>query len=653
MSSTALRNLGIIAHIDAGKTTLTERILRRTGEIRYCGEVHEGTTVTDWLPQEREHGISILSASVVCQWRDVRINVVDTPGHVDFTAEVERVLRVLDGAVAVFCGIRGVQAQSETVWRQANRHRIPMLAFVNKLDREGASYERVIRQIAQRFHVSAVAMQVPLTDENGFVGMVDILTGRCVGEGSPDIDFRCDERVKSARTHLVECLAETDDEVMTDYLSDRETDEATLRRALRKAVLNRSLLPVFGGSAAKDVGVDALLDAVRDYLPSPTESIRKKLDGIGMLVFKVYPPEVFGEMLFCVRLYGGHVENGTRLLNPRNGATCEVGTIYRMRASQLDPIEGAENGDIVALTGLGAGVVTGDTLCDLSCTAVLERMTFPEPVVSITMEGRGGTDSETLGKALKAFCLEDPTLRTTYGPAPGQWTLAGMGELHLAIVQERLKGDFGIDVTAGKPQVSYRKTVQGAGHGRCEFEKRLPDGRTMGAMVEVEVEALPRGGGLVMDLEAACAAVEPIYGEAAKAGLQEIVRSGVGDGNPLTDMKIKVIALAPAEGGTSELAFQTAAHKALSEAVETGGPLVLEPIMKLEVTSPQAQIGNVIADLTSRRGRVTEVDSQDMGIARVVALVPLGELFGYASSLRSLSGGRGDFVAEPSVYAPL
>ncbi|MBR5026285.1 MAG: GTP-binding protein, partial [Victivallales bacterium] len=517
MSSTALRNLGIIAHIDAGKTTLTERILRRTGEIRYCGEVHEGTTVTDWLPQEREHGISILSASVVCQWRDVRINVVDTPGHVDFTAEVERVLRVLDGAVAVFCGIRGVQAQSETVWRQANRHRIPMLAFVNKLDREGASYERVVRQIAQRFHVAAVAMQVPLNAENGFNGMVDILTGRCVGCENPDADFRNDERVKAARTHLAECLAETDDEVMTDYLSDKESDEATLRRALRKAVLNRSLLPVFGGSAAKDIGVDALLDAVRDYLPSPSESNRKKLDGIGMLVFKVYPPEVFGEMLYCVRLYGGHVGTGTRLLNPRNGTMCEVGTVYRMRASQLDPIEGADNGDIVALTGLGADVLTGDTLCDSSSMAVLERMTFPEPVVSITMEGRGSTDSETLGKALKAFCLEDPTLRTSYGPAPGQWTLAGMGELHLAIVQERLKGDFGIDVTAGKPQVSYRKTVQGSGHGRCEFEKRLPDGRTMGAMVEIEVEALSRGEGLQMDLDATATAVEPFYGEAVKA----------------------------------------------------------------------------------------------------------------------------------------
>ena len=653
MSSTALRNLGIIAHIDAGKTTLTERILRRTGEIRYCGEVHEGTTVTDWLPQEREHGISILSASVVCQWRDVRINVVDTPGHVDFTAEVERVLRVLDGAVAVFCGIRGVQAQSETVWRQADRHRIPMLAFVNKLDREGASYERVVRQIAQRFHVAAVAMQVPLNGEDGFNGMVDILTGRCVGCENLDADFRNDERVKAARTHLVECLAETDDEVMTDYLSDKESDEATLRRALRKAVLKRSLLPVFGGSAAKDIGVDALLDAVRDYLPSPAESNRKKLDGIGMLVFKVYPPEVFGEMLYCVRLYGGHVETGTRLLNPRSGAMCEVGTVYRMRASQLDPIEGADNGDIVALTGLGADVLTGDTLCDSSCMAVLERMTFPEPVVSITMESRGSTDSEMLGKALKAFCLEDPTLRISYGPAPGQWTLAGMGELHLAIVQERLKGDFGIDVTAGKPQVSYRKTVQGPGHGRCEFEKRLPDGRTMGAMVEIEVEALSRGEGLEMDLDVASTAVEPFYGEAVKAGIQEIVRSGVGDGHPLTDMKIKVLALAPAGSGTSELAFQTAARKALSEAIEAGGPQVLEPIMKLEVTSPQAQIGNVIADLTSRRGRVTEVDSQDMGIARVVALVPLGELFGYASSLRSLSGGRGDFVAEPSVYAPL
>ena len=653
MSSTALRNIGIIAHIDAGKTTLTERILRRTGEIRYCGEVHEGTTVTDWLPQEREHGISILSASVTCHWRDIRINVVDTPGHVDFTAEVERVLRVLDGAVAVFCGVRGVQAQSETVWRQANRHRIPTLAFVNKLDREGAAFERVVHQIGHRFQMPAVAMQVPIIGEDGFRGMIDILTGKPVGVSDETGDYRNDERVKAVKSRLVECLAETDDEVMLDYLADREPSDGSLRRALRKAVHQRSLIPVFGGSASKDIGIDALLDAVRDYLPSPDEAGRKPLDGTGMLVFKVCPPEEFGEMLCCVRLYGGRIEAGTRLVNPRTGRTCEVGTIYRMRASQLDCIQSAESGDIVAIGGFGADVATGDTLCEPGHEAILERMRFPEPVVSITMEGRGGTDSQTLGTALKSFCVEDPTLRMSYGPGPGQWTLSGMGELHLAIVQERLKGDFGIEVTAGKPQVSYRRTVLESGRGRCEFEKRLPDGRTMGAMVEVEVEPRPRGDGLKIDLETATTAMESVYGEAVNAGLREIVQRGIGDGYPMTDMKITVLAAAPAGGGTSELAFQTAAGKALSEAIEAGKTQALEPIMKLEVTSPQAQVGNVIADLMSRRGRVTEVDSQDMGIARVVALVPLGELFGYASSLRSLSGGRGDFVAEPSVYAPL
>ena len=652
MSSAGLRNLGIIAHIDAGKTTLTERILRRTGEIRYCGEVHEGTTVTDWLPQEREHGISILSASVVCHWRDIRINVVDTPGHVDFTAEVERVLRVLDGAIAVFCGVRGVQAQSETVWRQANRHRIPTLAFVNKLDREGASFERVVKQIGHRFRIPTVALQVPMVEEGRFIGMVDILTGKTVGMDDTMAGARYDDAVKAARAHLVECLAEVDDQVMLDFLSDREPDEATIRRALRDAVHKRSLIPVFGGSASKDIGVEALLDAIRDYLPSPMEAGRKPLDATGMLVFKVYPPEVFGELLFCARLYGGHVETGMQLVNPRTKRTSTVGTVYRMRASLLEPVKSAENGDIVAINGLGTDVRTGDTLCDSSCGAVLERMIFPEPVVSITMEGRGGTDSQALGGALKAFCLEDPTLRMSYGPGPGQWTLSGMGELHLAIVEERLKSDFGIDVTAGKPQVSYRKTVQETGHGRCEFEKRLPDGRTMGAMVEVAVEAMPRGEGLVMDLKAV-GTVEPVYGEAVKAGLQEIVQSGIGDGYPMTDMKIKVLAAAPMGSGTSELAFQTAACKALSEAIEAGRPLVLEPIMKLEVTCPQAQVGNILADLMSRRGRVTEVDSQEIGISRVLALVPLGELFGYASSLRSLSGGRGDFVAEPSVYAPL
>ena len=653
MDCNDLRNIGIIAHIDAGKTTLTERILRHTGEIRYCGEVHEGTTVTDWLPQEREHGISILSASVLCCWHGTRINVVDTPGHVDFTAEVERVLRVLDGVVAVFCGVRGVQAQSETVWRQATRHRIPALAFVNKLDREGADYGRVIREIGKRLQVTAVAMEVPLYGEDGLVGMIDVLTGRLVGKSDVTEDFRDDERVKSAKTHLIECLAELDDDVMLDYLADREPSEASLRRALREAVRKRSLMPVFGGSASKDIGIEALLDAVGDYLPSPNDVIRKPVDGTAMLVFKVCPPEEFGEMLFCTRLYSGRIEQGTALVNSRTGGACEIGTIYRMRAAQLDCVECAENGDIVAIGGLGADVKTGDTLCSSESVAALERMEFPEPVVSITMEARGETDSKTLGAALQTFCLEDPTLRLSHGPGPGQWTLAGMGELHLAIVSERLKSDFGIDVTAGRPQVNYRKTVQENGHGHCDFEKRLPDGRTLGAEVEVEVEPLPRGCGLEMDLGPAGDGGLPLYGESVKAGLREVVQSGTGDGRPMTDIRVRVIAAACREGGTSELAFQTAAAKALSEAIEAGKPLSLEPVMKLEVTSPQGQVGNVIADLSARRGRVTEVDSLDMGMARVLALVPLGELFGYASSLRSLSGGRGDFVAEPSVYAPL
>ncbi len=646
--ASCLRNIGIIAHIDAGKTTLTERILRWTGEIRHCGEVHEGTTVTDWLPQERERGISIISASVLCRWRDIRVNVVDTPGHVDFTAEVERVLRVLDGVVAVYCGVSGVQAQSETVWRCADRHRVPTLAFVNKLDRVGADFERVCRQIGTRFGVPVAPMQVPLGCEEQFRGMVDVISGKLV-DGDSIEDHSGDQVVEEAFGHLVECLAEIDDAVMIEYLSDRRPSAELLQRALRDAVAERRLVPVFGGSALKDIGVSELLDAVRNYLPSPGEG----RSGLGMLVFKAFSEEEFGEALSCVRLYGGCVRPGDRVVNMRTGEELVVERIYEMHASVMEIVEEACAGDIVAISGFGSGAATGDSLCEPGVQEIFDRIDFPEPVISIALEARGDTDSEGLGAVLKGMCQEDPTLRLHRGPAPGQWTLSGMGELHLSVVCDRLRDDWGIQVSSGKPTVNYRKGITQSGEAECDFTKRLPDGRELSARVVVCIEPLPEGSGVVMDVGEGCSEASEQYVKACLEGLREIVDSGTGDGIGLTDMRI--LLSCASEGGEqpSELAFQTASSKALSDAVLGSNPRILEPIMRIEVTVPQEQVGSVIADVQLRRGKITEMESCQFGMTRVLALVPLSELFGYATALRSFSGGRGEFIAEPAVYAPV
>lgn len=648
----AIRNIGIVAHIDAGKTSLTERLLQRTGAIRYAGEVSEGTTVTDWLPQEREHGISIISAAVTCLWKDTQINVIDTPGHVDFTAEVERTLRVMDGVVAVFCGVRGVQAQSETVWHRAEKHRIPVVAFINKLDRVGADFGRVVRQIAGRFEVTAVPLEWPVGTEERFSGMVDLLTRRQEDEkGSLVRDWSGDAAVEQARERLVECLAEVDDAVLADYLEEKEPSVEKLTAALRKAVCRRQLVPVFGGSARLGVGVRALLDGISRYLPCPEEDTTGERR---LLAFKVVqePGDVMTQVY--TRIYAGTVRAGDRLWNARTQSWLEIGEICRLFASMSEPLTEAGDGDIVMLGGLsGEQVATGDTLSGSEKLPGLSRIEFPEPVMSVVMEGTGGTDSQLVREALARMCLADPTLRVQDGPLAGQWTLRGMGELHLEIVKERLEGDYGITVVYGRPRVNTVITVKGNGFGDCHFEKRLVTGAVQKAGVSLEVAPRERGTGIDIDFSGVAADTDEGAGETVERIIRQLARTGLDGEQPLTDMRIALKRVDCFVGETTEPALLTACRKALSEALEAGGSQVLEPVMSVEISVPEEYVGKILADLLSRRGRVAEVTSVSSGQARIISLVPLGELFGYAGALRSLSCGRGEFMAEQSVYAPL
>lgn len=653
-----LRNIGVIAHIDAGKTTLTERLLQRTGAIRYAGEVSEGTTVTDWLPQERERGISIISAAVTCQWRGVQINVVDTPGHIDFTAEVERTLRVMDGVIAVFCGVHGVQAQSETVWRRASRHGVPAIAFVNKLDRVGADFDRTLKQLEERLGCRAVAVQVPIGREAGFRGMADVLTGQLSDEeGNALEDHGGDPEVRRARARLTEALADVDEGILEDFLNDVAPSAEKLGRALRQAVVERRLLAVFGGSARQGIGVRAVLDGVCGLLPAPSErpGTGEPAEATRLLAFKVVQEPGDLSVQVYVRVYAGTVRVGDRLWNARSRRWLQVGEVNRMFASLTEPLVQAEAGDIVMLSGLDGEVVTGDTLSAVAEAEPLMPIEFPDPVVSMTLEGQGQTTSQHLGAALRRMCVEDPTLRCHPGPLAGQWTLAGMGELHLEIVRARLHDDYGLRMEFGRPQVAYRQTVAARGVGECEFSKSLVvTGETLSAYLSLAVEPLERGAGLRLELtEAAAQGVSAAIAEAVRLQLRQLAGNGLDTDCPLTDIRVTVDAIRCLAGSSMEPALLVACRRALQQALQQGGSVILEPVMTVEVALPEEHVGKTVADLMSRRGRILEVLSVSGGQARIVSQVPLRELFGYASSLRSLSGGRGEFMAEPSVYAPL
>ena len=666
-----MRNLGIIAHIDAGKTTLTERILYETGCVRYCGEVREGTTVSDFLLQERERGISIVSAAVSCDWRGVRLNLIDTPGHVDFTSEVERSLRVMDGVVAVFCGVHGVQAQSETVWRRSRRYGLSALAFVNKLDRETADFGGVVRQIRERFRVNAVPLQLPLYRGGQLAGLLSVVDGHVVDFGEVDGGLvpTEDEQLNGelGREELVEALAETDDEILRVFLQSERPTAAMLKRALREAVRRCQLLPVLAGSAEQDRGVRELLDAVVDFLPSPQEIIGKKpmsscggrgsraeggnSDCCCALVFKVVSEDWQGSWL-AVRIYSGEFRPGQSLKVAGRNQEFQVQSVLRLRASDVEEIPYAGPGDVVGLGGEVTGFRTGDTLFAGTAEISLEGMDFPEPVVSQAVEGLEAEDRQRLPELLARAAIEDPTLKVRFDDEAGQWQLSGMGELHLAVVLDRLRTEAGLRTRCGAPRVNLRATVAETAEVRQEFVKNMTAEVRFRAGLRLKVEPLPRGSGMAWDWRAMERNLPTDCQEAVRRGLQEGVETGCRSGIPLTDTRVTVLEVSYVAEESSELAFLTVSRQALEEALRVAGVIVLEPVMRLEVSSPQDQVGNVLADLQMRRGRISELDALAPEAARVVALVPLAEMFGYASALRSLTAGRADFVAEPAGFEP-
>ncbi|MDD4097739.1 MAG: GTP-binding protein [Lentisphaeria bacterium] len=661
MPADAIRNVGIIAHIDAGKTTLTERILYDTGTIRYMGDVPDGNTVTDTLPQERQRGISIISAAVTCTWGQTRINVIDTPGHIDFTAEVERTLSVMDGAIAVFCALRGVQAQSETVWRQARRHAIPTIAFINKLDRPGADHLRAVRQIKERLLVNAVPLQFPVELGHSGCGLVDLLTGDLIGPDSRTtgerLDFASRPELQAAHSHLIECLAESDDVILNAYLEDDIPEPGVLRDALRRAVIRRNIVPVLYGSALRNFGVPQLLDAVCGYLPSAADRIGDGQAAAGELqatVFKVMDQDGPDGPAAFLRIYTGTLTLNCPIWNARGGDTFTPTRLWRVYADLFEPVDSAGPGEIVAASGAGTALMTGDTLATSPHPAVTNTsMSFPEPVVSTVVEAAAGTPADVFANALRRFSREDPTLKVKAGPLPGQWTIAGMGELHLDVVLDRIRTDFQIETRAGHGKVEYRDTIAAAARGTCHFAKKLANGEIIiRADLELEVTPLHNGAGLEVVLPPGSADWPETQREAIAAGIRDFINAET-DGFPLTDMRIRIVAAEHDAGEAAALAFLTATRLALADAITSARRVKMEPVMRLEVSTPQDHLGAVIADLSARRARITEVDSLALGAARIAALVPLAELLGYASAIRSLSAGRADFVAEPAAYEPV
>ncbi|OGV72260.1 MAG: translation elongation factor G [Lentisphaerae bacterium RIFOXYB12_FULL_65_16] len=666
-----VRNIGIMAHIDAGKTSLTERILYYTGVNYRMGEVHEGTATMDWMVQEQERGISITSAATSCLWRGCRINVIDTPGHVDFTAEVERSLRVLDGAVAVFCSVGGVQPQSETVWRQARKYRVPVMAFVNKMDRTGADFTRVVHQIRDRLGVTPVPIHIPIGSEGQFSGVVDVITSEALVFEEQDLGVTVHRQpvpehmrlaLLQAREYMVECLAETDDVIMERFLADQEPGPDELRKALRRATLAGGVVPVVCGSVLKNKGVQPVLDAVIDYLPSPLDippvpgvdpdteqAVTCKAgdnEPFVALAFKLMADPYAGKLVFF-RVYSGTAKRGMIVHNPRTGKRERLGRLMQMHANHREDREKVFSGDIAAVVGLG-NVRTGDTLCEPSKPILLESVTFPEPVVSMAIEPKTSGDRDKLILALEQLALEDPTFRVRTDRETGQTIVSGMGELHLDIIRDRVSREHNVEANVGKPEVSYRETLTCAAEANTKFVRQT-GGRGQYGHVVIRVEPRPRGHGITVENKVVGGRIPKEFHQAIEHGLRETTEAGILAGYPMVDLHVDVLDGSYHAVDSSDLAFKIAASMALKEAARKGKPILLEPIMATEVTTPEEYLGDVIGDLSSRRGHMTEVEARAQSV-RVVARVPLMTLFGYATALRSLTKGRAEFVAEPSHF---
>jgi elongation factor G len=668
------RNIGIMAHIDAGKTTTTERILYYTGISYKIGEVHEGTAVMDWMVQEQERGITITSAATTCFWRDHRVNIIDTPGHVDFTIEVERSLRVLDGAVAVFCGVGGVEPQSETVWRQADRYGVPRIAFVNKMDRTGADFDRVVRQIAERLQAKPVLLQLPLGKEEAFRGVVDLVTMKAIVWEDESLGARyrqeeipddMAEAAAEARERLLEAAADVDEKLMEKYLEGATISEAELRAAVRAGTVQMKHVPVVCGSAFKNKGVQPLLDAVVDYLPSPLdvppiigvnpntgndeERLPKDDDPFTALAFKIMTDPYVGTLTF-LRVYAGVMSSGSYVYNSVKGKKERIGRLLKMHANKREEIKEVYAGDIAAAVGL-RDTTTGDTLCDENRPIILERMEFPDPVISIAIEPKTKADQERLGGSLQKLATEDPSFRIATNTETGQTLISGMGELHLEIIVDRLLREFKVDANVGKPQVAYKETVRKSVEHESKFVRQT-GGRGQYGHVVLRVEPLDAGGGFEFADGTKGGVIPREYIPAIEKGVKEAMESGVVAGYPVVDVKATVTYGSYHEVDSSEIAFKIAGSMAFKEAMAKAQPVILEPIMSLEVVTPEEFMGDVISDINRRRGRIS--GQEPRGNTQVVsANVPLAEMFGYATDLRSRTQGRATFTMQFSHYEPV
>ena len=671
-----LRNIGIMAHIDAGKTTTTERILFYTGRVHRMGEVHDGAATMDWMEQEQERGITITSAATTAHWLrngiNYRINIIDTPGHVDFTAEVERSLRVLDGAVAVFCAVGGVEPQSETVWRQADRYGVPRIAFVNKMDRIGADFENVVKMMRERLGANPFPVQYPLGEGDLFTGVIDLVAMKAIVYedelGSRFIETPIPdalrEKVAQLRHSLVEAAVEHDDELLERYLGGEEPSEDELRKAIREATIAGQIFPVFCGSAFKNKGVQALLDAVIDYLPSPVDvpSIQGHLPHhdetledraasddapFSALAFKIATDPYVGKLTFF-RVYSGSIPSGSHILNATRGKKERVGRILQMHANKRDERDEVFAGDIAAAIGL-KDVKTGDTLCDPAHPIILEAMKFPEPVIAVAIEPKTKADQDKLGNGLAKLADEDPTFRVHTDSETGQTIISGMGELHLEIIVDRLRREFGVDANIGRPQVAYRETIREASQKVQGKFVRQTGGRGQYGHVVINIEPTAAGVGFLFEDKIHGGAIPREYISSVEQGVKEALTSGVLAGYPILDLKVELIDGSYHDVDSSEMAFKIAGSMALKEGVRKSKPVLLEPVMDVEVVTPSDYLGDLIGDLSSRRGRIGGMT--DRGDAQVIgASVPLGEMFGYSTTLRSLSQGRAVYTMQFSHY---
>jgi elongation factor G len=667
-----MRNIGIAAHIDAGKTTTTERILYYTGRTHKIGEVHEGTAVMDWMEQEQERGITITSAATTCEWKDIQINIIDTPGHVDFTAEVERSLRVLDGAVAVFDAVAGVQPQSETVWRQADKYSVPRICFINKMDRVGADFYHSVETIISRLKCRPVPIQLPIGAEDQFKGIVDLVDMKAVIWKDETLGAEYDvvpipddmlEKAKEYRDQMIEAVSEHDDKLFAKFVDGHTVSNEEIRAGIRKATIALKIFPVICGTAFKNKGVQTMLDAVVDYLPSPLDippvegtsiddpnikltRAASDSEPFSALIFKIMTDPYVGQLAFF-RVYSGKMKSGESVYNVAKGRSERVGRLLRMHANKREDIQEILAGDIAAAVGLKT-VSTGDTICDADKPIVLESIDFPTPVIQLAVEPKTKADQEKLGMAIQKLAQEDPTFRVATDPETGQTILSGMGELHLEIIVDRMMREFGVAANVGKPQVAYRETVRKNSEAEGRHIKQS-GGRGQYGVVKIRLEPLPAGSGFVFENDIFGGSIPKEFINPIEAGMKEALEGGILAGYPMSDLKVSLYDGSYHDVDSSEMAFKIAGSLAIKEAARRAKPVLLEPIMSVEVVVPEEYNGTVMGDLNSRRGRIEGMELR--GTSQIIkAMVPLSEMFGYATDIRSRTQGRGSFTMHFGKY---